>query len=668
YAARAEADLAARLEAYQAYAPADRITKFSGEPKYEPEARGEIAISYLLHELLPRPVPATTAELFRHAGGATDFGAVPGLLAQQSESAWAATVSKAGFVKFAWQPGHDDWLFVISGASPMFLPSTGTAVRTRFAKAYNGVRDGFDATAGVLGFDSGRAGFVTLPTGTVVYATSGVAAGEGRIDVHNRTMPGVPGLDGDRVFTAAEGSATVRATDGVGTGRVDDLVFARTTARHVRMTGVTPYPVYGYSVFAFEARDGAVGADAARGRPTTASSADIGRDPAFATDGDATTRWAVSRADRTRADSWLSVDLGSAVPVDRVRLHWEIAAGQAYRVETSADGVAWTTAVSYPHDDLRSTGRWLDVDGRAGFVVHGSTAPIAVRGGTVVLSDGPAAGFLAEGYVGAARDLGAIAAAGAPTCPAGVRASTADGYLSLFNLSARRVTGTVSIAQSRTGVRLHQGVQRTTATGTDYDLVLDAASARVEPVRFTLRRATGGALPVGLVVTVVDGQRVRVSGPAAMLVVTQAGGAELPVASGAEVVFPTGRPYPLADLAAGRVTFPTSPLPPGMSDPAAVVDDDPRTAWTPGPNGRLVIDLGAPHALADVVLTWAAGLVPSTTLATSTDGRTYQPVAAAVPRGRRSSVAVATTARYVAVSTGWRAGQAGLGSAVVRPA
>src|SRR5690606_27885971 len=48
-AARAEANLAAALEDYQSYAPVYRLAKFSGEPKYEPEARAEIAISYLLH-------------------------------------------------------------------------------------------------------------------------------------------------------------------------------------------------------------------------------------------------------------------------------------------------------------------------------------------------------------------------------------------------------------------------------------------------------------------------------------------------------------------------------------------------------------------------------------------------------------------------------------------
>lgn len=48
-AARAEVALAERLEAYQKYPPEYRLAKFSGEPKYEPEARAEVAISYLLH-------------------------------------------------------------------------------------------------------------------------------------------------------------------------------------------------------------------------------------------------------------------------------------------------------------------------------------------------------------------------------------------------------------------------------------------------------------------------------------------------------------------------------------------------------------------------------------------------------------------------------------------
>lgn len=668
YAARAEADLAARLAAYQAYPPVDRITKFSGEAKYEPEARAEIAISYLLHELRPRPVPATPAELYEFASGATDFGAGPGLLAHQSAEAWAATVSKAGLVKFAWQPAHDDWLFDISGTTPMLLPSPAMAVTARFAKAYKKVRDGFDGTASVLSFGNGRAGMATLPTGTIVYATSGLADGEGKITVHNLTMPGVAGLDGDRTYTATEGSATVKATDTAkppGVARVDELVFTRTTTRYVRMIGVQPHATFGYSIFDMEVHDG-TSADIARGRTTTASSFDTGRDPAFATDGNHTTRWAVSRADRPRADSWLAVDLGAPTAIDRVTLYWEAAAGQAYRIETSADGTQWTSVAAYPRVHLRTTGKWLNVDGRAGFVVHGSANPIAVKGSGVVLSDGPATGFIAEGHVGT-KDLRAIAAAGTPTSP-GIRASNADGFLSMFSLSAQPVTTTVSIKQPRTAIKVYQGTQRVVATGTDYDVTLDAASARIEPHRFTVRNLAGGPVPARVTVTVLDGQRVRVTGPPAMLGVAQAGGIELPVilpAQRSEIVFPTGRPHPLSDIAAGCTTFPTSPLPTGMSDPAAAVDDNPQTAWTPGPNGRMVVDLGASRQITEITLHWTAGQVPTVNLATSTDGRSYQP-AAQISRAHRATVQLAATARYVAVATGWRPGQAVLTAVVIR--
>lgn len=182
-AARAEVSLAERLVAYQAYPPAGRMAKFSGEPKYEPEARAEIAISYLLHEWRARtgsPVrPLSERELFERAGGAQDFSSGPGLLAHQSPGAWAATVTKPGFVKFAWQPAHDDWLFALSGHTPMFLPSTGGKVTVRNALTYSAVRDGFDGSASLLTLDTGFAGLTTLPSGAVVYATSGTGPGRG---------------------------------------------------------------------------------------------------------------------------------------------------------------------------------------------------------------------------------------------------------------------------------------------------------------------------------------------------------------------------------------------------------------------------------------------------------------------------------------------------------
>ncbi|MET8337852.1 ThuA domain-containing protein [Streptosporangium canum] len=84
------------------------------------------------------------------------------------------------------------------------------------------------------------------------------------------------------------------------------------------------------------------------GRPVTVSSTEnAGFAGSNAVDGDAGTRWSSAFAD----PQWISVDLGSAKQVSRVRLQWETAYGKAYRVETSADGVTWASAYSTAASD-----------------------------------------------------------------------------------------------------------------------------------------------------------------------------------------------------------------------------------------------------------------------------------------------------------------------------
>ncbi|WP_312878013.1 discoidin domain-containing protein [Lentzea indica] len=617
-AARAEASLASRLLAYQAHPPVYRLAKFSGEAKYEPEARAELAISYLLHELRPPAKPMSEQDFFAQAAITIDHGAEPGLLTHQSAAAWVGTVTKPGFTKFAWQPAHDDWLFKISGATPMLLPPA--AVTGRDTVVYQRVRDGFDATASLLRFADGFAGTATLPTGTIVCALPR----PGRVDVRNLAMAGMPGLTGSRTYTGVAGRVSVRAREAF---RVDELTFPAVSARHVRMVGVRPHPTYGYSLFDFEV-DGSL----ERGKPTNASSFDPGMESLKATDGDPATRWAVARAERGRADSWLAVDLGAATTISRVRLRWETAAAGAYRIETSPDGVAWTAVAEHPRPDLSTPG-WLDVDGRAGFVAR-SAEPITVQGDMITLPAG-----VVEGYVRA--DLRAIAAESAPECPPLVRASTADGFLSLFNLSNDSVTGVVRLR----GTRLYRGTQVTTTNGTEYALDMPAATVRIEPPWFTAR-----GIPAGITAVVHDARRVTFRGGPARFTLTHRNGGTMPVVLGrAErtVTMPGAKAFPFNDLALGRVTFPHSVLPQGMSDPAAAVDGEQRTAWTPGRDGRMVVDLGAPHAIGKISLKWTDGSEPPHTITYSTDGKTYGP---------------ATAARYVAVSTGWRPGHASLRS------
>ncbi|MFK0171031.1 discoidin domain-containing protein [Streptomyces sp. NPDC090306] len=686
-AAWAEAAMAARLAPYQAYPPLYRLAKFSGEPKYEPEARAEVAISYLLHEWraahggVVEPLSAT--ELFDRASGVKDFGSGPGLVAHQTPAAWAAAVSKPGFVKFAWQPAHDDWLFALSGGTSMFLPSTASKVTGRSVTTCHRVRDGIDASATLLSLDSGYAGFTTLPSGAVVYATSGTADGEGRLQVQNLTMPGLTGLDGSRTYTAADATAMVASQDSGKAGttagpgpRVDRVDVPGASFRYVRMLGINGHPTYGYSLYAVEVHDGAEGPDLARGATATASSADTGKGAALAVDGNATTRWAVATGERSRKDSWIAVDLGRTVSFDRVVLSWEVAAGQAYRVQGSADGLTWTDLARFPEADLTSSGGWLSVDGRAGLVVRGGAHPLSVYGDLVILSDGPAAPLLVEGLpTGSPAAVRAAAARPAPTTGATVvRASTAGGHLSLFNLSGAAVSTTVSVPQDRAAVSLYAGKQKVTEAGTDYAAQLPAASAQVAPARFTLRASGSGKVPVGTTVEVVDAATLRVSGPRSLLVATAPGGshAVVKVRPGrtTEVTVRGAVPYPLADAALGCATFPTGPLPAGMSDPAAAVDGDPSTSWRPGADdARMVVDLGAATALREIRAEWTAGRVPAAAVEFSTDGLTYRSAGSLRTRRLSGTLDVNATARYVALTvSGWDRGHASLVSLSVTPA
>jgi lysophospholipase L1-like esterase len=84
--------------------------------------------------------------------------------------------------------------------------------------------------------------------------------------------------------------------------------------------------------------------DLAQGRPVQASSVGpgTGLGAANAVDGSEATRWSSDYVD----PSWLTVDLGAAYSISRVRLSWEAAYGRAYQIQTSPDGSSWTTVYS----------------------------------------------------------------------------------------------------------------------------------------------------------------------------------------------------------------------------------------------------------------------------------------------------------------------------------
>ncbi len=140
---------------------------------------------------------------------------------------------------------------------------------------------------------------------------------------------------------------TIFATT-TGTGGIQNLTVAG-TGRFVRMNGTARGTTFGYSLFEFQvfgtvATASACGTtDAALGRPTTASSTENATFPATnATDGNTTTRWSSAFSD----PQWLQVDLGTTQSICGVSLNWEAAFASAFQLQTSNDGVTWTTIFS----------------------------------------------------------------------------------------------------------------------------------------------------------------------------------------------------------------------------------------------------------------------------------------------------------------------------------
>jgi hypothetical protein len=633
-AARAEADLAARLTPYLRHEPAYRLTKVAGADEYESQARAELAIAYLFHRYRDRPTPPNPA-FFRDASGTRDFGAEIGMVVHQCERAFAAAVTKDGFVRFLWQPGHDNWL--VDSRAPGFLPP-GRTPTGQWITAYEKVRDGVDATVTVLTLGEQQyAGFATLPTGTVIYASTGLGAGEGSLTIFNLAMPGVPGLTGTRTFTSAGGELVLSDREASGDGGTDHLTFSPRPARYVRMLAREAATGSGYSIWTFAVLD-KEGADLAQGALPGASSSDVTFPARNATDGNPLTRWAVDHTEVGRPDGWLAVDLGSLVTVAGVRIEWADAYATRYVIQTSSDAVTWEDAVVVPKAH-KITGGWVGIDGRAGLVSRG---PITITANGV-----SAPARLIEGYVDA--DLAAAARRTLPTAE-GLQVSDADGHLTVFNLAAGGVTSTVTTPWIG---RIYRGVQTATAHGLQWTVTLAGGTALVEPPRFTI----DGPVPPGTRFDVADSRTVTVTAPPGqgLRLTVRTAGRSVPVrlkpGAGRTLTVPGSPVTPTADRARGRTTFPTSPLPAGMTSPGRAVDGDPATSWRPGPSGRMVVDLGVPVTVGDVCLTWTSGPVRPVRLALSLDGLDYFPYSAATP----------VPARYLMLTVeDWHAGDAEL--------
>jgi hyaluronoglucosaminidase len=78
--------------------------------------------------------------------------------------------------------------------------------------------------------------------------------------------------------------------------------------------------------------------------------------PDHAVDGDLATRWSSAYTD----GEWLQTRLATPQHVGKVVLNWETAHADAYQIQTSADGVSWTTAASISDSQGGSETVWLD--------------------------------------------------------------------------------------------------------------------------------------------------------------------------------------------------------------------------------------------------------------------------------------------------------------------
>jgi uncharacterized protein YndB with AHSA1/START domain len=152
------------------------------------------------------------------------------------------------------------------------------------------------------------------------------------------------------------------------------------TGRYVRMFGTVRATQYGYSLFEFQVfgtlgGTGCGTANAAQGRPATASSTENASFPAAnAVDGNTGTRWSSAFTD----PQWIQVDLGSTVTVCQVVLQWEAAYATAYQIQVSANASSWTTIFSTSTGtggtqtlNLSGTGRYLRMNGTARATAYG---------------------------------------------------------------------------------------------------------------------------------------------------------------------------------------------------------------------------------------------------------------------------------------------------------
>ncbi len=180
-----------------------------------------------------------------------------------------------------------------------------------------------------------------------------------------------------QVSTDASAWTSVYSTT-TGTGGTQTLNVTG-TGRYVRVYGTARATPYGYSLWEFQVYGSAASscgtANAAQGRPATASSTENATYPASAAvDGNTGTRWSSAFSD----PQWIQVDLGASVPVCQVVLQWEAAYATAFQIQVSTDASAWTSVYSTTTGtggtqtlNVTGTGRYVRMYGTARATPYG---------------------------------------------------------------------------------------------------------------------------------------------------------------------------------------------------------------------------------------------------------------------------------------------------------
>jgi len=173
---------------------------------------------------------------------------------------------------------------------------------------------------------------------------------------------GEPNLHDLVLTTAVGGAESDRRTVRVGIRQIDydykipitvdlttdsasqTIVFPAQQARYLRIQGGKRATGWGISIWTLSVIDSsAPGTDLALNKTATASSIDnSSNQPPNAVDGNDKTRWSSNYTD----DQWITVDLGSVVAFDQVKLLWEQAYALTFTVQVSNDAATWTDVIS----------------------------------------------------------------------------------------------------------------------------------------------------------------------------------------------------------------------------------------------------------------------------------------------------------------------------------